>query len=162
VPVQVGAAGTPAAAVVFGDPGLEDLGAVGPGHPLLAAPDRQLPADIRFHGQRRYAELEGLAVQRAADAARETGPVQENARILVPAGPVLRLAVMLVELQISLAAQAFFAKLPVGVGELFHRVVQAGAVVVVGQERTVRATPVVRAARHRALAGRSAEHTGPP
>ena len=89
------------------------------------------------------------------------GPVQEDARVLVLAGAVLGLAVVLVEFQIALAAQALFAELPVVVGQLLHRVVQAGAVVVVGQERTVRAAPVVRAALDRALAGRRAEHTRP-
>src|SRR6202008_2130973 len=114
-----------------------------------------------FHRQRRYAQLEGLAVQRAAGTAGKAGPVQENARVLVFAGAVLGLAIVLVEFQVALAAQAFFAELPVVVGELFHRVVQAGAVVVIGQERTVRAAPVIWAAFHRAAAGRRDEYTGP-
>ena len=161
VPVQVGAAGAPAPPVVFGDGGLEDLGAVGPRHPLLAPPDRQLPAHVGLHGQRRHAQLEGLGVQGAACAGGKAGPVQEDARVLVFAGAVHVLAVMLVEFQVALAAQALFAELPVVVGEPAHGVVEPGAVVVVGEERAVRAAPVVGATRHRALAGRRAENTGP-
>src|ERR1700738_3683393 len=161
VPVQVGATGTPAAAVVLGEDDLEDFRAVGSGHPLLAASDRPLPAHIGLHRQRRDAQLQGFAVQCAADAPGESGPVQEDARVLVFAGAVLRLAVVFVELQIAFAAQALVAELPVVLGQLLYRVVQPGAVVVVGQERAVRATPVVRAARDGALTGGGAEYTVP-
>ena len=60
---------------------------------------------------------------------------------------------MFVEFQVAFAAHAFCAELPVVVGQLLYRVVQPGTVVVVGQERTVRATAIVRPTRDCALAG---------
>ncbi|CKR28054.1 Uncharacterised protein [Mycobacterium tuberculosis] len=100
-------------------------------------------------------------MQRAAGATGEPGPVQEDTRALVFAGAVLGLAVVLVEFQVALAAQALCPELPVVVGQLVHRVGQPGAVVVVGQERTVRTTAVVWPARDGALAGGCAEYTRP-
>src|SRR5258707_13215754 len=91
VPVQVGSALAPASPVVLGDGGLEDVRAVGPRHPFLTAPDRQLPAHVRFHRQRLHPKLERLAVQRTADATRETRPVQKDAGALVLTGALVGL-----------------------------------------------------------------------
>src|ERR1700755_2064885 len=46
----------------------------------------------------------------------KTGAVQEDACLLVFAGPVLGLAIMLVEFQVTLAAQTLLAELPIVVG----------------------------------------------
>src|SRR5262249_53160957 len=89
------------------------------------------------------------------------GPVQEDARALVSAGPELHFALMLVEFEVALAAQALFAELPVGVGELGHSVVEPGPVVVVGQKRAVRATSVIGTSCYGALARRGTEYARP-
>ena len=83
------------------------------------------------------------------------GPVQEDAGALVLSGPQVGFAVVLVHLEVALAAQTLRPELPVLVGQRLDRVVEAGAVVVVGQERAVRAAPVVGSALDRALAGRA-------
>ena len=71
------------------------------------------------------------------------GPVQEDAGALVLSGPQVRLAVVLVHLEVALAAQPLVAELPVVVGQLLDRVVESGDVVVVGHERAVAAAAVV-------------------
>ena len=96
-----------------------------------------------------HAQLQRFGVQRTALPGVKPGPVQEDAGALVFAGAKLRFALVLVEFEITLAAQALVAELPVLVGELGHGVVQPGAVVVVGQKRPVRTTSVVGTVRRR-------------
>ncbi len=161
IPVQVFAAFAPPPAVVLGDGGLEYLRAVGPGDPLLAAPDWQLPAHLRLHRQRFDPKLERLAVQRTARAALETRPVQKDAGALVLSGSKVGLILIGVHLQVALAAHALLVELPVGLSQLRHRGIEVGAVVVIGEERSVRTASVVGTARHGALAGRCAEDACP-
>ena len=77
------------------------------------------------------------------------------------AGAVLLFALVLVEFEVALAAQALFAKLPILIGELGHSIIQPGPVVLVRQKRPVRATSVIRTVGDGALAGRRTKHTGP-
>src|SRR5690606_13420204 len=79
VPVEVVAAGAPAAAVVLGDRDLEVGGVVGQLDRAVGAPDRQLPADVRLRLQRVAALAQGETVQGAPFAAGEVGPVGEDA-----------------------------------------------------------------------------------
>ena len=162
VPVQVGATLAPGATVVLGDGGLEDFAAVGPRHPLLAAPDRQLPADVRLHRQRLDTQLLRLEVQRTADAALEAGPVEEDAGALVLSGAQVGLVVILVHLEIAPAAQALFPELPILVRQLLHRSIEPLAVVLVGQERAVRAAAVNGPTLDGALTPRRAENARTP
>ena len=70
VPVQVVAAGSPAATVVLRDGDLGVRGAVGTLHGPEAAPDRQLPAHVRLGLQGVASLLQRERVQRAARAER--------------------------------------------------------------------------------------------
>ena len=88
--MQVGAAGTPPAAVELADRGDQHLHLVGPVDPLLGAPHRQLPADVRLGLQRVQAGTLGQAVQGAAGAAGEARPVEEDAGAVDGAGAPIR------------------------------------------------------------------------
>ena len=123
------AALAPAAAVVLGDGGLEDLRAVGPGDPVLGAADRKLPAHFGFHRHRLDAELQRLAVQRAADATGEPGPVQKDAGALVLSRPQVGLSSYRPSPD-SPCGRALVAELPVG-----RRSAGDGVVEVAGRRR---------------------------
>ncbi|SHR82001.1 Uncharacterised protein [Mycobacteroides abscessus subsp. abscessus] len=73
-------------------------------------------------------------MQGAADATGEAGTVQEDAGALVLACAPLLFPVELVLLEVALAAQPLLPELPVGVGELFDRIIQIRPVICVGQK----------------------------
>ncbi len=94
-PVQVMAAGPPAAPVVLADRHLQHLRVVRPVDPVVGAPDRQLPADVRLGLQRLAALAQRQHVQRAARAGGEAGAVVEDARALPAPGLPLAVLVLL-------------------------------------------------------------------
>ncbi len=79
VPVQLVPTRSPAAPVIFGDDDHQNVGAVGAFDVFVLAPDRQLPADVRFQIQRFVIIGNGIVMQRAARTARKPGPVQKDA-----------------------------------------------------------------------------------
>ena len=103
----------------------------------------------------------GHRVQRAADAALESGTVEEDAGTVVAAGAQRRLVVEVVLLDVTLLAETLLHELPVLGCEHLHRLVQLLQVLLVGEERAVRAAAVVGSVGDDALAGRGAEHAGP-
>lgn len=80
---------------------------------------------------------------------------------LVAASAQGRLVLEVVLLEIALLAESLRHQLPVLRREMSHCGVQLGAIVVVRQERAVRAASVVRPAGDDALARGRAEHAGP-
>ena len=93
VPVEVVAAGAPAAAVVLADADLEVGRAVGPLDVAEGAPDRQLPAHVGLGLDEVHVLVQGERVQRAAVAALEVAGVVEDAGAADDAGLALALVV---------------------------------------------------------------------
>src|SRR5690606_13097673 len=81
-PVEVVATRAPGRPLVFGDGDLQVGVTVRLLHVAVGASDRQLPADVGLGLQRVAVLLQGERVQSAAAAARESGTVGEDARIL--------------------------------------------------------------------------------
>ncbi len=152
-PHQVVPAGTPAAPVVFGDGDDENLRLIGPLDPVEGASDGQLPADVGFCLEWMAAGLQRQAVQRAADTARETRPVQENARA------VDAFRAPLTVFDFGNAALSLLVVLPgLGIefgGELAHALFVFSTRI----ERTVAAATVVGAARHDTVAAGAEDAT---
>ncbi|WP_443072506.1 DUF1641 domain-containing protein [Streptomyces sp. NBC_01485] len=147
-PVQVVAARAPAAAVVLADRHLEHARVVGAVDPVVRAPHRKLPADVRLGLQGLAALLDGQDVQRAARAAREARTVLEDARAVERAG----LAGALVVLRDPAVRRALGVVLPEVGGEPRHMPGDALLVVLVGEVGAQGAAAVVRAAGLDALA----------
>ncbi len=134
-PVQVVAARPPAAPVVLA-------------LSLIHIPPRQLPAHVRLGLQRLAALLQGEDVQRAAHAARESGPVLEDAGALEGT----RLPVAVLVLGDPAVPRALGVVLPDVRREPRHMLGHPLLVVLVGEVGTQRAAPVVSAAGLDALA----------
>ena len=77
VPIEVRAAFAPAASIVFGDGRLQNLATVGPGHPLLASPDREAASRLRASWSTARGRVSALCCAKAQPITGEAEPVQK-------------------------------------------------------------------------------------
>src|SRR5512139_1634582 len=139
VPVEVVSARAPATAFVLPEAHLGVRRAVGPLHVAEGTPDGQLPADVGLGLEGVPALAEGQAVEGAALAALEAGPVEEDARALVDGG----LAVTVLVGLDPPALPACVVELPVLGLEHLHEPLDPLLVVLVGEVRAERAAAVL-------------------
>src|SRR5215475_12424639 len=159
--MQVVTAFAPSTPVELAEHGQQDLRTVGSRDPLLLAPHRQLPADVRLVFQRVYAIAQRLPVQRAPAAAREVRVVQEDARTVRPDRSTQRRRRTVDRVRFGVVLEAAPEVLPRVRGQSPSRRADAFLVVLIGEERAVRAASVAGPAGHDAVAA-TREDARPP